>query len=279
MRELHTSVLVETVRDLCIEANYRLGEDVLGAFERAAREEPSEVGRAVLGELIENARIASQGVFPLCQDTGVAVVFVEVGQDVHLVGGDINEAIQEGVRRGYQEGFLRKSICHPFTRKNTGDNTPAVIHIEIVPGERVRLVVVPKGGGSENMSRVTMLTPSEGVEGVKRFVVERMREAGANPCPPVIVGVGVGGTLEKAALLAKKALLRPLGTPNPDPEIAALEEAIHQEIQCLGIGPAGYGGRTTALAVHMEVFPCHIASLPVAVNINCHSARHKEAVL
>ncbi len=279
MREIHASVLTDMVRKLCVEANYHLGDDVITAIEQAKQLEPSPVGQAILEEVIENAKIAAQEIFPLCQDTGFAVVFLELGQDVHVVGGDLNEAIQEGVRRGYTDGFLRTSICHPFTRKNTGDNTPAVVHIDIVPGDKIRVVVVPKGGGSENMSRASMLTPSEGVEGVKRFVVERVREAGANPCPPIVVGVGVGGTLEKAALLAKKALLRQLGARHPDPEIAALEQEIYEEVQSLGIGPAGYGGRTTALGVHVEVFPCHIASLPVAVNINCHSARHKEAIL
>jgi fumarate hydratase subunit alpha len=279
MRDIEANRITEAVKRLCIDANYHLGDDVLQAFQKAHEEEPSIVAKAILEELCENARIAAQGEFPLCQDTGFAVVFIEVGQDVHVVGGDLKEAIEEGVRQGYQEGYLRKSICHPFTRRNTSDNTPAVVHIDIVPGDKVHICVAPKGGGSENMSRVTMLTPGEGIEGVKRFVIGRIREAGANPCPPIVVGVGVGGTLEKAAMLAKRALLRPLGRPHPDPEIAGIEQSVLEGIQRTGIGPAGYGGRTTALAVHMEVFPCHIASLPVAVNINCHSARHKETVL
>jgi fumarate hydratase subunit alpha len=204
---------------------------------------------------------------------------VELGQEVHLVGGDLKEAVNEGVRQGYQEGYLRKSICHPFTRKNTGDNTPAVIHIDIVPGDRVRLIVAPKGGGSENMSRVTMLTPAVGMEGVKDFVVQRVRESGANPCPPTIVGVGIGGTFETAALIAKKALLRPLGSQNPNGELVLLEDELYEEINGLGIGPQGLGGRITSLAVHVDMMESHIASLPVAVNIQCHAARHKEIEL
>ncbi|OGP69578.1 MAG: fumarate hydratase, partial [Deltaproteobacteria bacterium RBG_13_60_28] len=216
---------------------------------------------------------------PLCQDCGLAVVFVELGQEVQITGGDFEQAIQEGVRQGYGEGFLRKSLCHPLTRANTGDNTPAVIHTEIVPGDRLKITVVPKGGGSENMSRVFMLKPAEGVDGIIDRVVTTVREAGANPCPPIIVGVGIGGTFERAALLAKKALLREVGSPNPKPELAALEKALLQEVNDLGIGPQGLGGRITALAVHVLMQPCHIASLPVAVNIQCHASRHKEAIL
>ncbi|MEW6440568.1 MAG: fumarate hydratase [bacterium] len=279
MREIQAEQITRTVRDLCIDANYRLGGDVLEAIREARANEESPQARGVLGELEENAQIAARGVFPLCQDTGFAVVFVELGQEVNVVGGSLGEAVQEGVRQGYRDGYLRKSICDPFTRRNTGDNTPAVVHLELVAGAKVRIVVAPKGGGSENMSRVTMLTPAEGWEGVKRFVVQRVREAGPNPCPPIVVGVGVGGTFEKAALIAKKALLRPVGKPHADPGIAEKEQELLREIQATGIGPAGYGGGHTALAVQMEVFPCHIASLPVAVNINCHSARHKEATL
>jgi len=209
----------------------------------------------------------------------LAVVFVEMGQDVHVVDGDFTEAINEGVRQGYREGYLRKSACHPFTRANTGDNTPAIVHIDIVPGDTIKIIAAPKGGGSENMSRVMMLTPSVGMEGVKEFIVQRVRESGANPCPPIIVGAGIGGTFEQAALIAKKALLRPLGSTNPDPELAAMEADLLTRINNLGIGPQGYGGRTTALAVHVNMIPCHIASLSLAVNIQCHAQRHKETVI
>jgi fumarate hydratase subunit alpha len=241
--------------------------------------EESPLGVEILKELKENARIAKVENVPICQDTGFAVVFVELGQDVHLVGGNLSDAIQEGVRQGYQDGFLRKSICHPFTRANTGDNTPAIIHTELVPGNKIKMTVAPKGGGSENMSRVTMLTPSDGIDGIKRFVVQRVKESGSNPCPPTIVGVGIGGTLEQAALIAKKSLLRPLGSKNADPELDQLESEILTEINKLGIGPQGLGGRTTSLAVHILMMPCHIASFPLAVNIQCHAQRHKEAVI
>jgi len=279
MREINISQITTAIRDLCIKANTHLGEDVLEAFNKAIELEVSPTGKDILEKLLENARIAREEEIPICQDTGFAVVFVELGQEVHLVGGDLKEAINEGVRQGYQEGYLRKSICHPFTRKNTGDNTPAVIHIDIVPGERVRLIVAPKGGGSENMSRVTMLTPAVGMEGVKDFVVQRVKESGANPCPPIIVGVGIGGTFETAALLAKRALLRPLGSQNPNTELASLEAELYEEINALGIGPQGLGGRITSLAVHVAMMESHIASLPVAVNIQCHAARHKEIEL
>lgn len=279
MKEIDVGLITKAVRDLCIEANYHLGEDVLEAFEDAMAKEESPVAMETLREFRENAHIADEGVFPMCQDTGFAVLFVELGQEVTLVGGDFNKAIQEGVRQGYREGALRKSICDPFTRKNTGDNTPAVVHVTIVPGDGIRIIFAPKGGGSENMSRVTMLAPAEGVEGVKKFVIERVRESGANPCPPIVVGIGIGGTFEMSAILAKKALLRPIGNPNHDMGLATLEEEILNRINALGIGPAGYGGRTTALAVHVEYHPCHIASLPVAVNINCHASRHKERIL
>jgi fumarate hydratase subunit alpha len=260
-----------------MEANTDLGEDVLQAFDRAVEKEESPLGIEILNELKENARIAKEEQVAICQDTGFAVIFLELGQEVHLLGGDLREAIFEGVRQGYRDGYLRKSICHPFTRANTGDNTPAIIHTEIVPGEKVRITVAPKGGGSENMSRVVMLTPSDGVEGIKRFVVQRVKESGSNPCPPTIVGVGIGGTFEQAALLAKKSLLRPLGSRNSDPELDKLESEILDEINRLGIGPQGLGGRTTSLAVHILMMPCHIASFPLAVNIQCHAQRHKEA--
>jgi len=279
MREIDVKRITEKVRDLCIQANTDLGEDVLRAFDRAITQEESPVAIDILKELKENARIAKEEKVPICQDTGFAVVFVDLGQDVHLVGGNLNEAITEGVRQGYRDGYLRKSICHPFTRANTGDNSPVVIHTEIVRGDQIKITVAPKGAGSENMSRVVMLTPSEGIEGVKRFVVQRVKESGSNPCPPTIVGVGIGGTMEQAAFLAKKSLLRPLGSKNPDPELDRLESEILTEINRLGIGPQGLGGRTTSLAVQILMMPCHIASLPLAVNIQCHVQRHKEVTL
>jgi fumarate hydratase subunit alpha len=279
IREVKVERIAEAVRNLCIEANEDLGQDVLAAFHRAKEAEPSPVGRDILDQLIENARIAREEHIPICQDTGLAVIFLEIGQDVHLTGGDLREAVNEGVRRGYGEGYLRKSSCHPFTRANTGDNTPAVLYTEIVPGDRVRIWVVPKGGGSENMSRLFMLPPSAGLPGVKEKIIETVKEAGPNPCPPTIIGVGIGGTFEQAALQAKKALLRPLGSPNPDPELDSLEKELLEKINRLGIGPQGLGGRTTSLAVHIRLLPCHIASLPLAVNIQCHASRHKEALV
>ena len=276
MREIDVKLITEKVRDLCMKANTDLGEDVLQAFDRAMGKEESPLGVEILKELKENARIAKEEKVPICQDTGFAILFIELGQDVHLVGGNLNEAIQEGVRQGYKNGYLRKSICHPFTRANTGDNTPAIIHTEVVAGDKIKITVAPKGGGSENMSRVTMLTPSDGIEGIKRFVVQRVKESGSNPCPPTIVGVGIGGNLEQVALLAKKSLLRSLGSKNPDPELDQLESEILTEINQLGIGPQGLGGRTTSLAVHILMMPCHIASFPLAVNIQCHAQRHKE---
>ena len=279
MRQIETAAITLAVKEAAIAANYNLGEDLLAALKRGEQEEESPSGREIFRQLLENASIACQERVPLCQDCGLAVVFVELGQEVQIVGGDFAEAIQEGVRQGYGEGFLRKSLCHPLTRANTGDNTPAVIHTEIVPGDRLKITVVPKGGGSENMSRVHMLKPAEGRAGVIDRVVLTVREAGPNPCPPIIVGVGIGGTFERAALLAKKALLREVGSPNPDPELAALEQEMLQAVNDLGIGPQGLGGRITAMAVHVVMQPSHIASLPVAVNIQCHSSRHKEAVL
>ncbi len=279
MREINVQWITEKVKDLCMQANTDLGDDVLHAFDRAIDKEESPVAVEILKELKENARIAREEQVPICQDTGFAVVFIEVGQEVHLVGGSLNEAIHEGVRQGYRDGYLRKSICHPFSRANTGDNTPAIIHTEIVPGDKINVTIAPKGAGSENMSRVVMLTPSEGIEGIKRFVVQRVKESGSNPCPPTIVGVGIGGTMEQAALLAKRSLLRPLGTRNADPELDKLESEILREINKLGIGPQGLGGRTTSLAVHIRMMPCHIASLPLAVNIQCHVQRHQEIII
>lgn len=279
MREVNAKQITEVVKKLCIDANLYLGEDVLAAFDRGEKMEESPVGKEMFQQLKENARIAREEKVAMCQDTGLAVVFVELGQEVHIAGGDFNAAINEGVRQGYQEGYLRKSSCNCFSRANTKDNTPAIIHLEIIPGDKVKITVAPKGGGSENMSTVTMLSPSEGVEGIKKRVVDWVKQAGSNPCPPVVVGVGIGGTFEQTALMAKKALLRPLGQKNRDSQLAALEEEILTRVNNLGIGPQGLGGRITALAVHVEMIPCHIASFPMAVNINCHAHRHKEAVI
>jgi fumarate hydratase subunit alpha len=281
MKEVRAQEITDTVARLCIEADYHLGQDVVQTLQQAYENEVSPVGQEVLSQLLENAQVARDEGLPLCQDCGLTVIFLELGQDVHIVGGNLTEALNEGVRRGYEEGYLRKSVVDkPFSaRINTRDNTPAVIHTEVVPGEDLRITVVPKGGGSENMSRLKMLSPAAGRQGVVDFVVQTVDEAGANPCPPVIVGVGIGGTMEQATLVAKKSLLREVGKPHPDPEIADLEAEILERVNKLGIGPMGFGGQTTALAVHVETFPCHIASLPVAVNIQCHSARHKEAVL
>jgi len=281
VREISAQEITEAVARLSIEACYYLGNDVVNALCKAREAEPSPLGREILDMILENAEIARRGEFPLCQDTGFTVVFVEIGQDVHIVGGDLYEAIVEGVRRGYREGYLRKSIVRqPFSaRVNTGDNTPPVIHTTILPGEHIKLIVAPKGGGSENMSYLCMFPPAAGRQGITDFVVESVNKSGANPCPPIIVGVGIGGTMEQTALLAKRALLREVGRPHPDPEVAALEADILERVNRLGIGPLGLGGRTTALAVHVETFPCHIASLPVAVNLQCHSVRHKEAIL
>ena len=279
IREISTKEITKVVRDLCIDSNYDLGDDVLHALNQAMEKEGSPTGREVLGELIENAGIAREQKVPMCQDCGLAVVFIEIGQDAHITGGDLKEAINEGVRQGYMEGYLRNSACHPITRKNTGDNTPAIIHLQIIPGDKMKIVFAPKGGGSENMSRVDMLTPAAGIEGIKDFVVNRVRESGSNPCPPTVIGIGVGGTFERSAILAKKALLRNIGDRNPDPELEKIEEEILTRINRLGIGPMGYGGDTTSLDVFLEIEPCHIASLPVAVNIQCHSARHKQSVI
>lgn len=281
MREIKAEEITKTVADLFKEANYYLTEDVLEAINRAFQSEESPVAKEILKQIIENAAIASKEQIPLCQDCGVAVIFLELGQDAHVVGGDLDTAINEGVKQAYDEGYLRKSMVNkPFSsRINTKDNTPAVIYTDIVPGDKLKITVVPKGGGAENMSRLGMLKPAAGRQGIVDLVVKSVDEAGANPCPPVIVGVGIGGTAEKALLLAKKALLRKVGEPNPDPEVAELEKELLEKINALGIGPMGYGGRTSALAVHVEVFPAHLASMPVAVNLNCHSSRHKEAII
>jgi len=281
VREIDADQICDTVARLCIESNYYLGEDVLAALRLYRDAETSPVGREVLDQILENADVARDQQMPLCQDCGLTVVFLELGQEVHVAGGDLNDAIAEGVRRGYQDGYLRKSVVvQPFSaRINTKDNTPPIIHTTIVPGDSLRLIIAPKGGGSENMSQLAMLKPADGREGVIRFVVESVRRAGANPCPPIILGVGIGGTAEKTMWLAKHALLREVGLRSTEPEVAALEAEILERVNRIGIGPQGFGGLTTALAVHVETFPCHIASLPVAVNIQCHSARHKQAVL
>ncbi len=280
MRTLAAGEVTAAVRDLCIRINHEVGADMLAALERARAAEESEVGHAVLDSLLENARVARERLYPICQDTGTAVVFLDVGQDLHISGGPLEDAIHEGVRRGYREGYLRASVVRgPLDRVNTGDNTPAIIYTRIVPGDRLGIAILAKGAGCDNMSRIAMLTPADGREGLVRFVVGTVAEAGPNPSPPLVVGVGVGGTFELAALLSKRALLRPVGSPHPDPEVAALEEELLRRINALGIGPAGFGGRVTALAVHVETHPTHIASLPVAVNLDCHSHRAGSVVL
>jgi fumarate hydratase subunit alpha len=274
LREIEADAVTEAVRDLCIEANTRLPEDHLEALRKALDEEESPLGREVLERLLENAEVARERCVAFCQDTGYAVFFVELGSEVRISGGKLGEAMDEGVRRGYDEGFLRKSIVRsPLDRTNTGDNTPAVVYYDVVPGERLKLTMLVKGAGCDNMSALKMLTPAEGLPAMKRFVVETIEKAGPNASPPLTVGVGIGGPFERAALLAKKALTRPSGRPNPDPEIAELEEDLLEAINATGIGPAGYGGRVTALAVHVESFPTHIAAFPVAVNLDCHSHR------
>lgn len=281
MREISTNTIIKAVRDLCIQANVNLNEDLTTALENSLRRENSLWGRLVLEDLLENVKIARETKLPLCQDTGMVVVFVDIGQEVRIVGGALIEAVNEGVRRGCEEGFLRASVVEDpiFERNNTTDNTPAVVHIRIIPGEKMKITLVPKGFGSENMSRLKMLTPAQGVEGIKEFVLETVKVAGPNPCPPLIVGVGVGGTMEKVALLAKEALLRPLGDRHRIKKIAALERELLREINNLGIGPLGLGGKLTALDVHIETYPTHIAGLPVAVNLSCHATRHKSTVL
>jgi len=281
IKEIQAADITQTVARLCQEANFFLGEDVVASLEQARAGEESEVARQVLDQLLENARIAAADQVPLCQDCGTAVVFLDLGQDVHILGGDLYTAVSEGVKTGYEVGCLRKSMVkQPFSaRVNTRDNTPPVIHTRIVPGEELKVTVAPKGGGSENVSRFAALKPAQGRQAIIEFVVNAVDEAGSNPCPPVIVGVGIGGTAEKTMSLAKRALLRETGQPSPDAEVAELEDAILKRVNALGIGPGGFGGRTTALAVHIETFPSHIASLPVAVNLQCHASRHREAIL
>lgn len=279
MRSIDSKVIEDTVARLCIEANLRLPPDVINAIERAEKAEPWDGAKRILSLLGDNVRIASEKTLPVCQDTGMACVFVELGQDVHIEG-DFEQAVNNGVRRGYGEGYLRKSVvCDPLCRVNTGDNTPALVTVKLTRGDKMRITVMPKGFGSENMSALKMLKPADGVDGVKNFVLETVEKAGANPCPPIIVGVGIGGSFDKAAYLAKHALLRPVNEPNPDEYYAALERELLDKINALGIGPQGFGGKTTALAVLIEAMPTHVAGLPVAVNISCHATRRASASL
>ena len=276
MRELNVNVIRDTVEALCIEANEQLPADVKRAIQTCRACEPWPTARDVLDKIVENYEIAEEQCVPICQDTGMACVFLEIGQDVHLAGGDLTDAVNEGVRRGYDKGYLRKSVVRdPVRRGNTGDNTPAMIYTEIVPGDRVKITVGPKGFGSENMSQIRMFKPSAGLQGIKDFILQVVEEAGPNPCPPMVIGVGIGGTFDKCALLAKKALMRPLDSRNPDPFYAALEEELLEKVNALGIGPQGFGGRTTAIGLMIETLPTHIAGMPCAVNINCHVTRHK----
>ncbi len=278
MRTISYQTIVDEVRDLCLQAAFDLPPDVLAGIEAAVKSEDSPLGKSILEQCLGNAEIAARRRVPICQDTGFSVYFVELGVDVHIEGGLLEDAINEGTRQGYSVGYLRKSIVRDpvFDRTNTGDNTPAVVHVDLVPGEQIKIMLAPKGGGSENMSGVAMLKPSQGRPGIIDFVVDQVTHAGGNPCPPTIVGVGIGGTFEKVAYLAKRALMREMGAPHPDPNYAALEQDILERLNSSGVGPQGLGGNTTAFAVHIEVFPCHIASLPVAVNLNCHAARHAE---
>lgn len=281
MKSITVEEITAAVRQLCMDVSYDLPADVERALQAGLEREESSFGQYCLTQILQNCQMARESRQAMCQDTGIAVVYLEVGQDVHIVGGSLTDAVNEGVRQGYEDGYLRKSVVMEplFSRENTGDNTPAVIHTEIVSGENLRILVVPKGAGSENMGAVKMLKPADGLEGAKKFILDTVRNAGGNPCPPIVVGIGVGGTMEKAPMLAKKALTRELGSRNPNSLYAALEEELLGEINKMGIGPQGLGGRVTALAVHIEYYPTHIAMLPVAVNLNCHAARHKEVIL
>ena len=280
MREIDVKVIADTVAELSKEANFFLGDDVTAAFQKGMENETSKVGKEVFRQLLENARIAREEQVPMCQDTGYPVVFIELGQEIALVGGYFNEAVNEGIRRGYKEGYLRNSIVNdPLERKNTGDNTPAVVHVELVPGDKIGITVMPKGGGSENTGQIKMLTPSQGMQGLIDFVVDTVKKSGPNPCPPIIVGVGFGATFEKVAFLAKKALLRPVGQFHHNPFYADLEQDLLRRINNTGIGPMGFGGRITALDVNIETSPCHIGTMPAAVNINCHASRHARRVI
>lgn len=279
MREIHVKHIEETVYSLFLSACCEIGDDVLKKLEESLKTEESPFGKEILNQLIQNDLLAKERKMPICQDTGMAVIFMDVGQDVHLGGGDINDAIDRGVRRAYRDGCFRASVLTPLTRINTQDNTPAIVHVRIIPGEQVRITAAPKGFGSENMSRLWMLTPSQGIEGVKNAVIETVRLAGGNPCPPVVVGVGIGGTAERAMQMAKHSLTRECGKPSDDSLLAEMEKELLERINQLGVGPQGLGGRTTALAVHIEQMPTHIAGLPVAINMQCHAARHKTAVI
>lgn len=280
MREVNVSIITDNIKEMCIEANHFLTDDMKNVFENAVKNEESALGKQVLGQLEENLKVAGEDMIPICQDTGMAVVFINVGQDVHLTGGDITDAINDGVRRGYVEGYLRKSVVKdPIYRENTKDNTPAVIHFNIVPGDKVDITVAPKGFGSENMSRVFMLKPADGIEGVKEAILTAVKDAGPNACPPMVVGVGIGGTFEKCAYLAKKALTRDLNEESPVEYVRNLEKEMLEKINKLGIGPGGLGGTQTALAINIETYPTHIAGLPVAVNICCHVNRHSHRVI
>lgn len=280
MRNVHVSEITRNIKEMCIEANHFLSEDMSAAMKNAVQTEESPLGKQILNQLQENLQIAGEDMIPICQDTGMAVVFLEIGQDVHLEGGSVEDAVNEGVRQGYVEGYLRKSVVKdPIIRENTKDNTPAVIHYSIAPGEKVRIKVAPKGFGSENMSQIRMFKPSAGLQGIKDFILEVVETAGPNPCPPMVVGVGIGGTFDKAALLAKKALMRPVDSENPDPFYADLEKEMLEKVNKLGIGPQGFGGKTTAIGLNIETLPTHIAGMPCAVNINCHVTRHKTEVI
>ncbi|MFA5471463.1 MAG: fumarate hydratase [Acholeplasmataceae bacterium] len=279
MRKINSSLITEEVKRLALDANCDLGESFIDILRKKIKEEKSNIGKNVLEQIVENDEIARTEKAPMCQDTGLVVCFVEVGYDVHIEG-DLYEAINQGVREAYEEGFFRKSVVkHPLDRKNTQDNTPAIIHVKLVKGDKIKITLAPKGGGSENMSLVKMLTPAEGIEGIKKLVLHTIFYAGGKPCPPLIVGIGIGGNLEKSALIAKEAILRDVGDVNPDPILANLEKEILDEINQLGVGPMGFGGSTTALAVKINVYPCHIASLPVAINLQCHASRHKMGVI
>ncbi|MBL4933877.1 fumarate hydratase [Clostridium paridis] len=280
MREIDVIEIIEAVKKICIDSNHYLSKDIRNVLNKSKEEETFPIAKEMLEKIILNSNIAEKENMPMCQDTGMAVIFVELGQDVHVVGGNLYDAINEGVRKGYEEGYLRKSVVKdPINRVNTGDNTPAVIHLDIVPGDKIKIVIAPKGFGSENMSRIKMLKPSDGVQGVKDFIIETVKLAGPNPCPPIIVGVGIGGTFEKAAEISKRALLRNIEQRNENEFYRELEDEMLRKINELGIGPQGFGGKTTALGVNIEVFPTHIAGLPVAVNISCHATRHAEVIL
>lgn len=280
MREVNVDCIRDAVKELCIKANYFLGEDIRQALKDSKDKETWNLAEDILDKIIINSEIADKEHMPMCQDTGMVCIFLELGQEIHLIGGNLSEAINEGVKRGYEEGFLRKSVVNdPLRRINTNDNTPAVIYYDIVPGNKIKITVAPKGFGSENMSKIAMLKPSDGVEGVKKFILEVVKQAGPNPCPPMVIGVGIGGTFDKAAYLAKKALLRPINVRNNDEYYKELEIELLEKVNKLGIGPQGFGGRTTALGLNIEIYPTHIAGLPVAVNINCHATRHKEIII